>query len=61
MKALIPALALAALIAAPAFTQSAAAAPKVSRAAAQSAQSGKSGSGYYRGYPLEQWYRTDTW
>jgi hypothetical protein len=43
MKTLFTALALATLIAAPAFTKSAVAA----RA--------------YRGYPLEDWYRTDGW
>jgi hypothetical protein len=58
MKTLITALALATLIAAPAFTQSAAAASKAGRDAGQS---GQNSNGYYRGYPLEEWYRTDGW
>jgi hypothetical protein len=47
MKTIIAALALATLIAVPAFIQSAAAAPGA--------------GGYYQGYPLEQWYRPDGW
>jgi hypothetical protein len=58
MKTLIAALALATLMAAPAFTPSAAAATNAGRGASQS---GQSDNGYYRGYPLEQWYRTDGW
>ena len=46
MKTLITALALATLIAAPAFTQSAAAAPNAGRDASQS---GQNHNGYYRG------------
>jgi hypothetical protein len=58
MKTLIAALALATLIAEPAFIQSAAAAPRAGRDASQS---GQNYNGYYRGYPLEEWYRTDGW
>jgi hypothetical protein len=58
MKTLIAVLALATLIAAPAFTQSAAAAPNAGRDASPS---GQNYNGYYRGYPLEDWYRTDSW
>jgi hypothetical protein len=61
MKTLITALTLAALIAAPSFTQPAAArkagndatAPKASGDACQSGQNDKC---YWRGYPLWQWY-----
>ena len=53
MKALITALALATLIAAPSFTQPAAAARKAGRDACQS---GQNDNCYYRGYPLWQWY-----
>jgi hypothetical protein len=58
MKTLIAALALTTLIAAPAFTQSAAAATNAGRDASQL---GQNSNGYYRGYPLEDWYRTDSW
>jgi hypothetical protein len=54
MKTLITALALAVLIAAPAFSQSAAAAArKIGRDACQSQQNDQC---YYLGYPLWQWY-----
>ena len=54
MKTLITALALAVLVAAPALSQSAAAAArKTGRDACQSLQNDKC---YYRGYPLWQWY-----
>jgi hypothetical protein len=55
MKTLIAVLALATLIAA---TQSAAAAPGDRRGPGQSGQ-GYEGS--YQGYPLSDWYRTDSW
>jgi hypothetical protein len=58
MKMLITALALATLIIAPAFTQSAAAARN---GGPDAGQSGQNSNGYYQGYPLEDWYRTDTW
>jgi hypothetical protein len=58
MKTLIAALALATLVAAPAFTQSAAAATSARR---DTSQSGQNSNGYYRGYPLEDWYRPDSW
>jgi hypothetical protein len=54
MKTLFTALALATLIAAPAFTKSAAAAR-----ARDASQWEQNYNGYYRGYPLEDWYRTD--
>jgi hypothetical protein len=54
MKTLFAALALATLIAAPAFTRPAAA------ARARDARE-QNYNGYYRGYPLEDWYRTDGW
>jgi hypothetical protein len=58
MKALTIALILAGLIVAPAFVQSASAAPqKDRRDAGQSAQ----GSGTYAGYPLSDWYRANSW
>jgi hypothetical protein len=57
MKTLIAALALATLVAAPAFTQSAAA----TSARRDTSQSGQNSNGYYRGYPLEDWYRPDSW
>jgi hypothetical protein len=54
MKTLITALALAMLVAAPAFSQSAAAAAhKTGRDACQSQQNDQC---YYLGYPLWQWY-----
>jgi hypothetical protein len=54
MKTLITALALAMLVAAPEFSQSAvAAARKTGRDACQSQQNDQC---YYRGYPLWQWY-----
>jgi hypothetical protein len=68
MKMLIAALALAALIAAPSFTQPAAAARKAGgdaaaahKAGPDACQSGQNYNGCYRGYPLEEWYRTDGW
>jgi hypothetical protein len=54
MKMLITALALAALVAAPAFTQAANAAPN-DRGMYQSHVV------TYQGYPLNEWYRTDNW
>ena len=73
MKTLITALALATLIAVPAFTQSAAAAPKARRDAGQSGQNyndsyynggyynggyyNHNGTLYYQGYPLKDWDR----
>jgi Ni/Co efflux regulator RcnB len=54
MKTLVTALALAALIAAPSFTQSAAAAAR--KATRDACQSGQSDKCYWRGYPLWQWY-----
>jgi hypothetical protein len=53
MKTLITALTLATLVAVPAFTQEANAAPN-DRGMYQ---------GYvtYQGYPLNEWYRTDNW
>jgi hypothetical protein len=57
MKTLITALALASLIAGPAFIH-----PSVARTARPDAgQSEQNYNGYYRGYPLEDWYRTDSW
>jgi hypothetical protein len=54
MKTLITALALAVLVAAPAFARSATpAAHKTGRDACQSQQNDQC---YYRGYPLWQWY-----
>ena len=54
MKTLITALALTVLVAAPAFSQSAAAAArKTGRDACRSQQNDQC---YYRGYPLWQWY-----
>ena len=50
------ALALATLIAAPAFTKSA-----VAARARDASQWEQNYNGYYRGYPLEDWYRTDGW
>jgi hypothetical protein len=55
MKTLIAVLALATLIAA---TQSAAAAPDDRRGPGQS---GQGYEGTYQGYPLSDWYRTDSW
>ena len=57
MKTLLTALALATFIAAPAFIQPASA----RNAGRDTSQSGQSYNGYYRGYPLEDWYRTDSW
>jgi hypothetical protein len=54
MKTLITALTLAALIAAPTFTQPAAAAAR--KAPRDTCQSGQNENCYYRGYPLWQWY-----
>jgi hypothetical protein len=65
MKTLITALALAAIIAAPSFTQPAAAAAIARKATADAAahkagrdvcQSGQNDKCYWRGYPLWQWY-----
>jgi hypothetical protein len=56
MKTLFTALALATLIAAPAFTKSAAAAR-----ARDASQWEQNYNGYYRGYALEDWYRTGGW
>jgi hypothetical protein len=56
MKILIVALTLTTLIAAPALIQSASAAPDDWR---DSGQSGQNGS--YKGYPLRDWYRSDSW
>jgi hypothetical protein len=61
MKTIITALALAALattVAAPAFKQSAAAAPYERRDAGQIDQSY---NGTYQGFPLREWYREDSW
>ena len=54
MKTLITALALATLIAAPAFSQSAAAA--ASNTGRDTCQSQQNENCYWRGYPLWQWY-----
>ena len=54
----LAALILATLISGPAFTQTTAAASNGGRGANQS---GQNYNGYYRGYPLEEWYRTDGW
>ncbi len=57
MRTFITTLALAALIAAPAFIQSANAAPPPDSV-------GKAGQGYeggFQGYPLSEWYRQDGW
>jgi hypothetical protein len=62
MKTLITALALAALIAAPSFTQPAAArkagsdAAGAHKAGRDACQSGQNDKCYWRGYPLWQWY-----
>ena len=56
MKTLFTVLTLATLIAAPAFTQSAAAAR-----ARDAGQWEQNYNGYYRGYPLKDWYTTDGW
>jgi hypothetical protein len=65
MKTLITALALAAIIAAPSFTQRVAAAATARKATADAAahkagrdvcQSGQNDKCYWRGYPLWQWY-----
>jgi hypothetical protein len=64
MKTLITALALAALIAVPSFTQPAAArkaggdaaAVPARKAGRDACQSGQNDNCYYRGYPLWQWY-----
>jgi hypothetical protein len=55
MKTLLTALALATFTTA--FIQPAAA----RNAGRNTSQSGQSYNGYYRGYPLEDWYRTDSW
>ena len=57
MKMFITALVLATVVCAPAFIQPAAA----RNTAAAANRSGQSNNGYYRGYPLEDWYRTDSW
>jgi hypothetical protein len=56
MKMFITALVLATVVCAPAFIQPAAA----RNTAAEANRSGQN-NGYYRGYPLEDWYRTDSW
>jgi hypothetical protein len=56
MKMFITALVLA-IVYAPAFIQPAAA----RNTAAEANRSGQNNNGYYRGYPLEDWYRTDSW
>ena len=57
MKTLIAVLAFVTFIAAPAFIE-----PAAARSAGRDAsQSGQNHNGYYRGYPLEDWYRTDSW
>jgi hypothetical protein len=56
MKTLITALALAAIIAAPSFTQPAAAAAAAHKAGRDVCQSGQNDKCYWRGYPLWQWY-----
>jgi hypothetical protein len=73
MKTLITTLALATLIAVPALTQSAAAAPRARRDSDQSRQNynesyhnggyyNHNGTLYYRGYPLREWDRIqDRW
>jgi hypothetical protein len=57
MKMLITALVLVTIVGTTAFIKPAAArntAPAANR-------SGQNNNGYYRGYPLEDWYRTDSW
>jgi hypothetical protein len=54
MKTLIAALALAAFVAAPAFSQSAAAAAR--KTDRDTCQSGQNDNCYWHGYPLWQWY-----
>jgi hypothetical protein len=56
MKMFISALVLATVVCAPAFITAAA-----RNTAAEANQSGRNNNGYYRGYPLEDWYRTDSW
>jgi hypothetical protein len=57
MKTLITALVLATFVGTPAFIQ-----PSAARNAnPETNQSGQNNNGYYRGYPLEDWYRTDSW
>jgi hypothetical protein len=51
MKTLFAALILAMAIASPALAQRAHSAP----------QQGYQQNGYYNGYPLSEWYRTDEW
>jgi len=61
MKTIITALALATLatiVAAPAFTQAATAAPYERRDAGQIDQGY---NGAYQGFPLREWYREDSW
>jgi len=57
MKTLITALALASLIAAPAFTLAANAQTNDRRDPGQWEQN----SGSYKGQPLSDWYRSDSW
>jgi hypothetical protein len=57
MKTLITALTFLTLIAAPAFVPSAHAAPRSDRGATTGQASGST----YQGYPLSEWYRTDSW
>jgi hypothetical protein len=57
MKMFIIALVLATVVSAPPFIQPAAA----RNPAAEANWSGQNNNGYYRGYPLEDWYKTDSW
>jgi hypothetical protein len=57
MKTLITALALASLVAAPAFTLAANAQTNDRRDSGQWEQNG----GSYKGQPLSDWYRSDSW
>jgi hypothetical protein len=61
MKTFITAVALATLIAVPAFTGSAAAAPKARRYSDQSWRSYPYYNGTYKGRPLSEWLRPGTW
>ena len=57
MKMFITALMFTTVVCAPAFIQPAAA----RNTAAEANRSRQNNNGYYRGYPLEDWYRTDSW
>jgi hypothetical protein len=59
MKTLTIALTLATLVAAPAFGQTAGAAPPNDRR--DTAQPVQSWDGTYAGYPLSEWYRSGSW